>query len=81
MKNTPLKAIEILRNFDCTQKIRVLEVQPNETEEIHFEGSIFNCPWYIGDMLVDTSFNGEGLCILTENDKVILVMYVRDEED
>lgn len=73
-----MKLKKLLRHIDFMEKVRVIEIQPDKSDEILYEGGSVDIPWYIADMLLDSDFNGEAISTLIENDSSIILIYVKE---
>lgn len=78
----PMKVQDLFRNLDSNTTINVCEYY-NDSEEEYFKGKVFDCPWWIADLYIDTDIDGEGIYIGLDNktNQPYLGIYVREVID
>lgn len=85
-KVTPVKVRTILENFDFLGRIQVIFSEPDVPEDVYYDGSPLNCPYWIADLYLDTNANGEALSVGIGIDKkgnpeAILYIYIQDKDN
>ena len=77
----PLKVQDLFRNLDGITTIKVYQYH-NDSEEEYFKGKVFDCPWWIADLYIDTDIDAEGIYIELDNEtnQPYLRIYVREEK-
>lgn len=79
-----MKVKDVLKNFDCMGKVKILEVYVGgDGEEECYSGTAFDCPWAWADMAVDTNEDGEGMFVGIDEGthEPYLGIYVKEDDD
>lgn len=77
----PMKVQDLFRNLNGITTIKVYQCH-NDSEEEYFKGKVFDCPWWIADLYIDTDIDAEGIYIELDNEtnQPYLRIYVREEK-
>ena len=77
MPKKELKVKRIIENFDFVGIIKIYDGE--DSDEAYF-GDALNCPWYLMNMVVDTTVNGEGMFVSIDKESgdPYLGIYVRE---
>lgn len=71
-----MKVKELLPHLYFLMNVEIIEY--NGTEESLFKGLVYDIPWRIADMELDTDNDGEAICIHTEEgEEPMLNIYVK----
>ena len=73
-----MKLKKILPHLFFLMPVQIIEYNNNK-EEILFEGSVFDIPWELAELKLDTDDNGEAISILQIEGKQdpVLSIYVK----
>lgn len=76
-----MKVQDLFRNLDGITTIKVYQYH-NDSEKEYFKGKVFDCPWWIADLYIDTDIDAEGIYIELDNEtnQPYLRIYVREEK-
>lgn len=78
-----VKVKTIIENYEFLGKIKVYYIEDNGDVETYFEGTAFDCPYWVADLYLDTNADGEALSVGTETIdgeiKPYLSIYAREK--
>lgn len=75
-----MKLKEVLKHISLDQKVQLLIYETNNSEEILYEGEVWNLPWRYIELLLDTDNIGEAIYAFVMNNEAWIGIYLREVE-
>jgi hypothetical protein len=74
-----MKLKEFLENINLDQKVQLLLYEDDNSEEILYEGEVWNVSWRYVDWLLDTNNIGEAIYAFIMNNEAWIAIYIKEE--